>query len=133
MKHNKKIHPIVLAMICGVVSALLDFVLVPLTCGGLPDIVFIILMILFPTAAALLLYCTKAHYSHSAGYVLFGVLVQYIFLILAARLISPLLGIDLDTSLGLFTYIGAAFPWPVLIGFIQFSAVIIFRKVKKTK
>ena len=133
MKFNKTAHPLILAVFCGIITVLLDFVLVPLTCGGMPDIVFIILMILLPTVASVLLYCTKAHRSHSAGYFLFGILVQYIFLILAARLISPLLGIDLDTSLGLFTYIGAAFPWPVLIGFIQFLSVVILRKVKKTK
>ncbi len=133
MKNSKKTHPIILAIICGVISVLLDFVVIPLTCGGLPDIVFVILMFVLPIIAAVALYGIKAHLRHSAPYVLLGILVQYILLIIAANLISPLLGIDLGTSLGWFTYIGAAFPWPVLVGILQFIAVVIFRKIVKKK
>lgn len=118
---------------CGILSVLIDFILIPQILSRLPGFLRLILlpdpiwmsfMILIPVLAAIYMMEKKAHIP--AGYVWIGLPVQYLILIVFAEPISRIGG------WGDWTYIWDAIIWPLCITAAQFISLIAFRAWKRT-
>ena len=128
-----KFRPIVL---CGVLSVLIDFILIPqillrlprfLRFLLLPDPIWMSLMILIPVLVAIYMLEQKAHIP--ARYVWVGLPVQYLILIVFAEPISRI------GHWGDWSYIGDAIIWPLTVTAAQFVLLLALRtwKAKRGK
>ena len=128
-----KFRPIVL---CGVLSVLIDFILIPqillrlprfLRFLLLPDPIWMSLMILIPVLVAIYMLEQKAHIP--ARYVWVGLPVQYLILIVFAEPISRI------GHWGDWSYIGDAIIWPLTVTAAQFVSLLALRtwKAKRGK
>ena len=128
-----KFSPIVL---CGVLSVLIDFILIPqillrlprfLRFLLLPDPIWMSLMILIPVLVAIYMLEQKAHIP--ARYVWVGLPVQYLILIVFAEPISRI------GHWGDWSYIGDAIIWPLTVTAAQFVLLLALRtwKAKRGK
>ena len=116
------------AALCGVLSVLIDFILIPQIFSlppmlGLPDPIWMSMMILLPVLIAIHMLGQKAHLP--AGYVWVGLPVQYVILIIFAEPISRI------GSWGDWTYIWNAIIWPLSVTAAQFVALIALHLWKK--
>lgn len=123
-------------MLCGVLSVLIDFIVIPqmllrlprfLRFLLLPDPIWISLMILIPALVAIHILEQKAHIP--ARYVWVGLPVQYLILIIFAEPISRI------GHWGDWSYIGDAIIWPLAVTAAQFVSLIALRtwKAKRGK
>ena len=117
------------AVLCGVLSLFADFILIPTVFRippmlGLPDPIWISLMILIPVILALYLLERKTHVP--PGYVWFGLPAQYLILIVFAAPISRIFSSDS------WTYLWDAAVWPLGVTVAQF-AVLIALRFRRTK
>lgn len=117
------------AVLCGVLSLFADFILIPTVFRippmlGLPDPVWMSLMILIPVILALYLLERKTHVP--PGYVWFGLPAQYLILIVFAEPISRIFSSDS------WTYLWDAAVWPLGVTAAQF-AVLIALRFRRTK
>ena len=128
-----KFGPVVL---CGVLSVLIDFILIPQVISILPrplrflllpDPVWMSLMILIPVLVGIYMLERKSHIP--ARYVWVGLPVQYLILIIFAKPISRI------GRWGDWTYIWDAMIWPLSVTAAQFVSLIALRirKVKRIK
>lgn len=124
------------AVLCGVLSVLIDFILIPqmllnlprfLRLLLLPDPIWMSLMILIPVLVAIHMLEKKAHVP--ARYVWAGLPVQYLILIVFAEPISRI------GHWGDWTYIWDAMIWPLSVTAAQFVSLIVLRtwKAKRRK
>ena len=120
-----KFRPVVL---CGVLSVLIDFILIPQVLSSLPrplrflllpDPVWMSLMILIPVLVGIYMLEKKSHIP--AGYVWVGLPVQYLILIIFAKPISRI------GSWGDWTDIRDAMIWPLAGTTAQFVSLIALR------
>ena len=118
---------------CGVLSVLIDFILIPQILSRLPgflrlillpDPIWISLMILIPVLVGMYMLERKTHIP--AGHVWIGLPVQYLILIVFAEPISRIGG------WGDWSYIGDAIIWPLCVTAVQFISLIAFRVWKTT-
>lgn len=117
------------AVLCGVLSLFADFILIPTVFRippmlGLPDPIWMSLMILIPVILALYLLERKTHVP--PGYVWFGLPAQYLILIVFAAPISRIFSSDS------WTYLWDAAVWPLGVTVAQF-AVLIALRFRRTK
>ena len=117
------------AVLCGVLSLFADFILIPTVFRippmlGLPDPIWISLMILIPVILAPYLLERKTHVP--PGYVWFGLPAQYLILIVFAVPISRIFSSDS------WTYLWDAAVWPLGVTAAQF-AVLIALRFRRTK
>ena len=117
------------AVLCGVLSLFADFILIPTVFRippmlGLPDPIWMSLMILIPVILALYLLERKTHVP--PGYVWFGLPAQYLILIVFAEPISRIFSSDS------WTYLWDAAVWPLGVTVAQF-AVLIALRFRRTK
>ena len=117
------------AVLCGVLSRFADFILIPTVFRippmlGLPDPIWMSLMILIPVILALYLLERKTHVP--PGYVWFGLPAQYLILIVFAAPISRIFSSDS------WTYLWDAAVWPLGVTVAQF-AVLIALRFRRTK
>ena len=117
------------AVLCGVLSLFADFILIPTVFRippmlGLPDPIWMSLMILIPVILALYLLERKTHVP--PGYVWFGLPAQYLILIVFAAPISRIFSSDS------WTYLWDAAVWPLGVTAAQF-AVLIALRFRRTK
>lgn len=117
------------AVLCGVLSLFADFILIPTVFRippmlGLPDPIWMSLMILIPVILALYLLERKTHVP--PGYVWFGLPAQYLILIVFAEPISRIFSSDS------WTYLWDAAVWPLGVTAAQF-AVLIALRFRRTK
>ena len=117
------------AVLCGVLSLFADFILIPTVFRippmlGLPDPIWISLMILIPVILAPYLLERKTHVP--PGYVWFGLPAQYLILIVFAAPISRIFSSDS------WTYLWDAAVWPLGVTAAQF-AVLIALRFRRTK
>ena len=122
------------AVLCGVLSLFADFILIPTVFRippmlGLPDPVWMSLMILIPVILALYLLERKTHVP--PGYVWFGLPAQYLILIVFAEPISKSRGIGLS-GIRVMEYLWEAAVWPLGVTAAQF-AVLIALRFRRTK
>lgn len=122
------------AVLCGVLSLFADFILIPTVFRippmlGLPDPVWMSLMILIPVILALYLLERKTHVP--PGYVWFGLPAQYLILIVFAEPISKIRGIGLS-GIRAMEYLWEAAVWPLGVTAAQF-AVLIALRFRRTK
>lgn len=122
------------AVLCGVLSLFADFILIPTVFRippmlGLPDPVWMSLMILIPVILALYLLERKTHVP--PGYVWFGLPAQYLILIVFAEPISKIRGIGLS-GIRVMEYLWEAAVWPLGVTAAQF-AVLIALRFRRTK
>lgn len=122
------------AVLCGVLSLIADFILLPhmftlITVLGfpIPDPIWMPLMILIPVIIAIYILERKAHIP--AKYVWVGLPVQYLILIIFASPIYRISPLASDE----WTYIGAAIVWPFGIATAQFIALIALRTWKSKR
>ena len=112
------------AVLCGVLSLFADFILIPTVFRippmlGLPDPIWMSLMILIPVILALYLLERKTHVP--PGYVWFGLPAQYLILIVFAEPISRIFSSDS------WTYLWDAAVWPLGVTAAQFAVLIALR------
>ena len=117
------------AVLCGVLSLFADFILIPTVFRippmlGLPDPIWMSLMILIPVILAPYLLERKTHVP--PGYVWFGLPAQYLILIVFAEPISRIFSSDS------WTYLWDAAVWPLGVTAAQF-AVLIALRFRRTK
>ncbi|MBQ8801992.1 MAG: hypothetical protein IJZ52_06885 [Clostridium sp.] len=117
------------AVLCGALSLFADFILIPTVFRippmlGLPDPIWMSLMILIPVILALYLLERKTHVP--PGYVWFGLPAQYLILIVFAEPISRIFSSDS------WTYLWDAAVWPLGVTAAQF-AVLIALRFRRTK
>ena len=122
------------AVLCGVLSLFADFILIPTVFRippmlGLPDPVWMSLIILIPVILALYLLERKTHVP--PGYVWFGLPAQYLILIVFAEPISKIRGIGLS-GIRVMEYLWEAAVWPLGVTVAQF-AVLIALRFRRTK
>ena len=128
-----KFRPIVL---CGVLSVLIDFILIPqillrlprfLRFLLLPDPIWMSLMILIPILVAIHMLEQKVHIP--VRYVWVGLPVQYLILIIFAQPISRI------GHWGDWSYIGDAIIWPLCVTAAQVVSLLALRtrKAKRGK
>ena len=122
------------AVLCGALSLFADFILIPTVFRippmlGLPDPVWMSLMILIPVILALYLLERKTHVP--PGYVWFGLPAQYLILIVFAEPISKIRGIGLS-GIRVMEYLWEAAVWPLGVTAAQF-AVLIALRFRRTK
>lgn len=126
------------AVLCGVLSVLIDFVLIPqvlhrlppfLRSLLLPDPIWMSLMILLPVIVAIYILEQKTHIL--PGYVWIGLPVQYLILIVFAGPIREVSPFGFDD----WTYIWEAMVWPLSVTAAQFVSLIALRfwKTKRSK
>ena len=128
MKLNRTGNKVWPAVLCGVLSLVVDFILLPhvftlITVLGcpIPDPIWFSAMVLVPVVIALYMLERNAHIQ--ARYVWVGLPVQYMILIVFAgpmRKISPVAS---DS----WTYIWEAFVWPLGATIAQFISLIALR------
>lgn len=121
-------HPLLISVICALITFALDFLLIPNICRGWIDFVWMGLMVVLPVVIAVLLFRTVDY--RKSGYVFVGLLIQYAVLITFAGPISKLWGSSIEHTLGWFSYIGSVFPWPFIITLIQYLVLLGFKKSK---
>jgi len=114
---------------CGALSLFVDFILIPTLFRippllGLPDFIWMSLMILIPVLLAVCLLAGKHHVP--PGYVWIGLPAQYLILIVFAQPISKILGIGLS-GIRVMEYIWEAAVWPLGVTTAQFAALIALR------
>ena len=117
------------AVLCGVLSLFADFILIPTVFRippmlGLPDPIWMSLMILIPVILAPYLLERKTHVP--PGYVWFGLPAQYLILIVFAEPISKIRGIGLS-GIRVMEYLWEAAVWPLGVTAAQFMALIVLR------
>lgn len=116
------------AVLCGVLSVFVDFILIPQVCRpailgfSVPDPIWMSMMIFLPVLVAIHMLEKKAHIP--ARYVWAGLPVQYLILIVFAKLISRI------GHWGDWTYIWDAMVWPLSVTAAQFVSLIVLRKWK---
>ena len=125
---GSKLRP---AVLCGVLSLLTDFILIPhvLTLMSVigcpvPDPIWIPMMILIPVILAIRILERKARIP--ARYVWVGLLVQYLILIVFAKPMYKIIPLASDE----WTYIGTAMVWPFSVTAAQFVFLIALRAWK---
>lgn len=134
MKMNgKSIFPkLVIAAGCGVLSLLIDFLMIPTVCaGGVPDPIWMILMIVLPVVAVMLL--LKWIRGVFPAYIWVGLPVQYLLLGLFAGPISKIMGLPLHGPFGGLEYAFAVAVWPLAVTFVQFCMMLWMDRRKKKK
>lgn len=92
------------------------------------DLIWMSLMVVLPAAIAVLLFRSIDY--RKPGTIFFGLLIQYALLIAFAGPISEIWGASIVHTLGWFSYIGAVFPWPLVITLIQYLVVAVIRKIR---
>lgn len=117
------------AVLCGVLSLFVDFILIPQAFTlppllGLPDPIWMTLMILIPVLLAVYLLERKNHVP--SGFVWLGLPVQYLLLIVFAEPISKIGSYDS------WTYLWDAAVWPLGATAAQFAALVVLR-FRRTK
>lgn len=134
--HNRSFRNKWWAILCGILSLLTDFILLPhvftlITVLGfpIPDPIWISIMILVPIVIAIYLLEQKAHIP--ARYVWVGLPVQYLILFVFAEPMYKISPLGSDS----WTYIWEAFVWPLSATAAQFVSLIAFRawKAKRIK
>ena len=124
MKHIK---PIVIAIICGLLSFIIDTFLIPKS--GIPDLIWITACIVLPCVVAIILFEIKNQIA--PVYLFVGLIGQYIMLTVFADTVSKLWGIQIHGGgFGDLQYIYEAIIWPLGITLAQFISIICFRKLK---
>ena len=131
MKLNRTGSKLWSAVLCGVLSLIVDFILLPhvftlLTALGcpIPDPIWISAMILIPVVIAIHLLERNTHIP--ARYVWIGLPVQYLILIVFAEPMRKISPIASDS----WTYIWEAFVWPFSAAIAQFVSLIGLRTWK---
>lgn len=122
MKAQKHIS----AFTCCILTFSINFFLIPRMMSGIPDVLWMTAMILLPLGAAWLFY---EKFSRPAPGLLFaGMGIQCLLLVVMAGPISLAFGASIEHTLGWFEYIGAAFPWPLVVTLAQFLLIVCIRK-----
>lgn len=132
LSNNETVSKLWPTVLCGGLSVLVDFILIPQVFSfppmlGLPDPIWMSLMILIPVIIAIRMLEKKVHIP--TGYVWVGLPVQYLLLIVFAEPISRI------GSWGDWTYIWDAMIWPLSVTAAQFVSLLALRawKVKRSK
>lgn len=121
-----KVQKLISALTCAILTFSIDFFLIPRLMRGVPDILWMAAMLLLPLGAAWLFY--KKLSQPAAGLLFGGMGIQYLLLIGMAAPISQLFGNSIAHGLGWFSYIGAVFPWPLVVTLAQFLMIVFIRK-----
>ena len=129
MFEKLKQNGVIRAAECGVISFLCSFIIVPILFGGTPDVFWITALILLPSVLGIVLFWKTKRYL--LAYVILSALIQYGLLIVLAGPVSGLWGMSITRTLGWLEYIGATFPWPVVIALIQWGVLMLVRKIKR--
>ena len=124
----KNTNPFIIAVMCSLISAVTDFLIIPNICRGWIDFIWMALMVILPVAIAILLFRMIDY--RKPGCVFIGLLLHYALLIAFAGPISKLWGSSIEHTLGWFSYIGSVFPWPLVITLIQYVVIMIIKKSK---
>lgn len=131
MKLNRTGSKLWSAVFCGVLSLVVDFILLPhvftlLTALGcpIPDPIWISAMVLIPVAIAIHILERNNHIP--ARYIWIGLPVQYLILIVFAEPMRKISPIASDS----WTYIWEAFVWPFSAAIAQFVSLIGLRTWK---
>lgn len=124
----KNTNPFIIAVMCSLISAVTDFLIIPNICRGRIDFVWMALMAILPVVIAVLLFRMIDY--RKPGYVFIGLLLHYALLITFAGPISKLWGSSIEHTLGWFSYIGSVFPWTLVITLIQYVVIMIIKKSK---
>lgn len=103
-----------------------NFIAIPLVMTGSPDFLWMAAMLLLPAIIAWLFYEKIAR--PAPGWLLAGMAVEYVLLVVLAGPVSRLFGTSIEHSLGWFSYIGSAFPWPLVVTLVQFLLMLCIRK-----
>ncbi len=126
-----KLNKYVSALSCSLLTFCIDFLFIPLVMRGWPDFLWMAAMVLLPLGAGWSFYL---RFSNPPAKLLFaGMILQYGLLIFAAVPISRLLGSSVKSPLGWLSYIGVAFPWPLLVTLAQFLMIFCIRKYNRAK
>lgn len=121
-----KIQQFISAFTCCILTFSIDFLLIPRLMRGIPDILWMAAMVLLPLGAAWLFY--EKFSRPVPGLLYAGMGIQYLLLIVMAGPISQAFGSSIAHTLGWFGYIGAAFPWPLVVTLAQFLMIVLIRK-----
>ena len=124
----KNTNLFIIAVMCSLISAVTDFLIIPNICRGWIDFVWMALMVILPVVIAVLLFRMIDY--RKPGYVFIFFLLHYALLIAFAGPISKLWGSSIEHTLGWFSYIGSVFPWPLVITLIQYVVIMIIKKSK---
>lgn len=122
----KKLSPFIVAVVCALISSVIDFIIIPKFCRGWIDILWMTLMLVLPVVIAVLLFRMIDY--RKPGCIFIGLLIQYAILIAFAGPISELWGSSIEHTLGWFSYIGSVFPWPFVITLTQYLVILGFKK-----
>ena len=124
---SKASKNLIITVICALLTFVIDFFFVPKVMRGIPDFIWMGMMVLLPTLLAILLFVRDKEYKQWNLFV--GMVIQYVLLIAFASPISQTFGSSIEHALGWFGYIGAAFPWPLVVTIIQFVVLKIIHGV----
>ncbi len=125
---KEKILQSVLAIFCGVLCFIIDFLIIP-KIYGVEDIIWGTLMVIVPVVPAVLLF-EKLKQCHLRC-VFLSAFVQYVLLWVFVRPLSKYLGCSIEFALGDFEYIGMVFCWPIAGALAQLVVIALMRYLKK--
>ena len=126
---SKTYRNLIITIISALVTFVIDFLVIPKVMRGMPDFIWMSMMILIPVFLVVLVFFKDKEYKRWNLFA--GMAIQYILLIALANPISKLFGTSIEHTLGWFGYIGAAFPWPLVVTEIQFVVLKIIHRGSK--
>ena len=130
MKYNY--DEIIVAMVCGVISAFIDFYFIPnFLASGMPDYVWMSLMVILPFVVSVVImkYCYPCH----SKSIIWSMLTQVIVVIVFSSMISTALGYSLGSiDWYLFDWIAYGmfvFGWIGVVSIVQYFGLRILNGI----